>query len=220
MMKTILFQGDSITDCGRSRDAAISVTQFPNAFSAGYPYLVSSRLALDEPSAYTFYNRGIGGNRIVDLYARIKIDILNLRPDYMSILLGINDVWHEVAYKNGVDTPKFERVYRMILDEVYEELPDVKILLYTPFVLQGSATVNPDNPAKWQFFHDECARRAEAVERIAKDYPVGLSVTQPLFDAAEKTVAANQLLTDGVHPSIAGAEILAREWVKWFETVK
>ena len=219
-MKTILFQGDSITDCGRSRDAAIAASQFPNAFSAGYPYLVSSRLALDAPGAYKFINRGIGGNRIVDLYARIKIDLLNLKPDYMSILLGINDVWHEVSYKNGVDTPKFEKSYRMILDEVYEALPNIKILLYTPFVLRGSATVNPDDPAKWSFFHDECEKRAEAVMRIAKDYPVGLSVTQPLFDAAEGVVSADQLLTDGVHPSIAGAEILAREWTKWFDTVK
>ena len=220
MMKTILFQGDSITDCGRSRDAAITVGQAPGAFGTGYPYLVSSRLALDAPGAYNFRNRGISGNRIVDLYARIKIDILNLRPDYMSILLGINDVWHELVYKNGVDTPKFERVYRMILDEVYEALPDIKILLFTPFVLKGSATFNPENPARWEYFRDECAEKAKAVVRVARDYPVGLSLTQPLFDAAEKEVSANQLLTDGVHPSIAGAEILAREWIKWFDTVK
>lgn len=219
-MKTILFQGDSITDCGRSRDAIIANSQSPWAFAPSYPYLVSSQLALDAPASYTFINRGISGNRIVDLYARIKIDLLNLRPDYMSILLGINDVWHEINNKNGVDTPKFERVYRMILDEIYAELPDIKILLYTPYVLQGSATVSADDPKKWITFRDGCAEKAEAIKRIAKDYPVGLSFTQPLFDAAEKTVAADQLLSDGVHPGLAGAQILAREWLKWFDTVK
>ena len=219
-MKTILFQGDSITDCGRSRDAAISASHNPAAFAPSYPYLVSSSLALDAPAAYKFINRGISGNRIVDLYARIKIDLINLRPDYMSILLGINDVWHEINSKNGVPTPKFERVYRMILDEVYEALPDVKILLYTPYVLQGSATVSADNPDKWIFFRDGCAEKAEAIKRIARDYPVGLCETQPLFDAAEGKVAADQLLTDGVHPGLAGAQILARGFMKWFDTVK
>ena len=219
-MKTILFQGDSITDCGRSRDAVIANSQAPAAFAPSYPYLVSSRLALDEPGNYRFINRGISGNRIVDLYARIKIDLINLRPDYMSILLGINDVWHEINSKNGVATPKFERVYRMILDEVYEALPNIKILLYTPYVLQGSATVNAEDPKKWEFFRDGCAEKAEAIKRIAKDYPVGLCVTQPLFDAAERVVAADQLLSDGVHPSIAGGEILARGFMDWFKTVK
>ncbi len=216
-MKTILFQGDSITDCSRDRNAAGAA---PRAFGYGYPLSVASRLALDHPGEYQYINRGISGNRIVDLYARIKIDLLNLRPDYMSILLGINDVWHEVAYKNGVATPKFERVYRMILDEIYEELPDIKILLFTPFVLEGTATVDPENPAKWEAFRDGSAERAETVMRIAKDYPVALSVTQPLFDAAAGCVPALQLTNDGVHPSLAGNEILAREFIKWFETVK
>lgn len=219
-MKTILFQGDSITDCGRSRDAAVINTQAPVAFGVGYPFTVSTRLALDNPGAYSFINRGISGNRIVDVYARIKMDITNLRPDYMSILIGINDVWHEVAYKNGVATPKFERIYRMLLDEIYEELPNIKILLYTPFVVRGSATVDPANPEKWDTFKTGCAERAEAVCRIARDYPVGLAVTQPLFDAAESVVPADQLTRDGVHPSLAGTEILAREFLKWFDTVK
>ena len=219
-MKTILFQGDSITDCGRSRDAVIANTQHAAAFGVGYPFTVASRLALDCPGEYTYINRGISGNRIVDVYARIKADILNLRPDYMSILIGINDVWHEVAYKNGVDTPKFERIYRMLLDEIYEALPDIKILLFTPFVLEGSATVDPQNPEKWETFRTGAAERAEAVMRIAADYPVGLSVTQPLFDAAAATVPAAQVTKDGVHPSLAGNEILAREFIRWFDTVK
>lgn len=219
-MKTILFQGDSITDCSRDRNPAFATGAVPRSFGYGYPLSVASRLALDHPGEYQYINRGISGNRIVDLYARIKIDLLNLRPDYMSILLGINDVWHEVAFQNGVATPKFERVYRMILDEVFEELPDIKILLFTPFVLPGTATVDPENPAKWEAFREGSAERAEAVCRIAKDYPVSLSVTQPLFDAAAKSVPALQLTNDGVHPSLAGNEILTREFIKWFETVK
>ena len=83
-MKKILFQGDSITDVGRSleNDAARG---------HGYATLVSASLGMDRPGEFEFVNRGISGNRIIDLLARVKADIINLTPDYMSILIGIND---------------------------------------------------------------------------------------------------------------------------------
>ena len=84
-MKTILFQGDSITDAGRSYENDTSLGR-------GYATLVSARLAYDFPNEYSFLNRGVAGNRIVALYARIKRDIINLKPDYLSILIGINGV--------------------------------------------------------------------------------------------------------------------------------
>ena len=89
MYKTILFQGDSITDCGRDKNN-------PNSMGIGCPLLVNSYLGLEGPLEYTFYNRGISGNRIVDLYARIKSDFINLKPDYASVFIGVNDTWHEV----------------------------------------------------------------------------------------------------------------------------
>ena len=219
-MKTILFQGDSITDCGRSKEVSAIEIQSPSAFGTGHAYMSAAHLALAYPGEYTFYNRGITGNRIVDVYARIKGDILNLRPDYMSMLIGINDVWREITHQVGVATPKFEHIYRMLLDEIYEELPDINILLFTPYVVRGKATVDEGDPAKWERFRTECAEKAEAVMRIARDYPVGLTVTQPLFDAVEGTVPADHLARDGVHPGLAGAAILSREFLKWFESVR
>ena len=101
----ILFQGDSITDVLRRGDD-------DNYIGMGYPLLVKGVLGYEHPGEYTFYNRGVSGNRIVDVYARIKKDILNLKPDFISILLGVNDVWHEVSpTPNGVDADKF---YAMI----------------------------------------------------------------------------------------------------------
>ncbi|MBQ2719430.1 MAG: SGNH/GDSL hydrolase family protein [Clostridia bacterium] len=219
-MKTILFQGDSITDCIRDRNPAVLASTRVQRYGTGYPFMVAARLATDYPGEYRFENRGVSGNRIVDLYARIKSDLLNLRPDYLTILIGVNDVWHEIGSKNGVDAEKFERIYRMLLDEVYAELPDVKVLLLTPFVLRGTATVDPEDPAKWETFSTEVKKRAEAVLRIAKDYPVSLTVTQPLFDEAEKTAPAGTLCHDGVHPSLIGNQILADAVLTWFESVK
>ena len=97
MAKRILFQGDSITDCSRSRS---DLTEM----GGGYPRLVKAALGMDHPGEYEFINRGISGNRIVDLYARIKADFINLKPDYASIYIGVNDAWHEIGSQNGVDT--------------------------------------------------------------------------------------------------------------------
>ena len=110
-MKTILFQGDSITDCGRNREQL-------EGTGTGYPLLVKAQLGFENPGEYTFINKGISGNRIVDLYARIKADIINLKPDYISFLIGVNDVWHEFGGRNGVAAEKFEKIYTMLIEEI------------------------------------------------------------------------------------------------------
>ncbi len=219
-MKTILFQGDSITDCRRFTEPEEADTQRTYAFGTGYPFQVASELAYRYPGEYRFVNRGISGNRVVDLYARMKKDILNHRPDYLSILLGINDVWHEIMHENGVNPEKFEKVYRMLLDEVLEELPNIKILLFTPFFLPGSATVQEEHPEVFAFFSTEVPKYEAAVLRIAEDYKLPVVRTQPLFDEAAKILPAEHLLHDGVHPGLGGNYILSREFIKWFESVK
>ena len=100
-MKKILFMGDSITDAMRDREA-------DDYLGAGYASMVAGELGYKEPYAYQFVNRGISGNRIIDLHARIRCDMINLQPDYISILIGVNDVWHEYTRKNGVAADKFE----------------------------------------------------------------------------------------------------------------
>ena len=111
MAKRILFQGDSITDCGRNREDFYGMGE-------GYPYLIKGTLGMEAPEEYEFINRGVSGNRIVDLYARIKLDIINLKPDYLCIYIGVNDTWHEISRQNGVDTKKFEMIYVMLIDEI------------------------------------------------------------------------------------------------------
>ena len=94
-MTRILFQGDSITDCGRSRDN-------DGYKGSGYANYVTADLNYNFPGQYETINRAVSGNRIVDLYARIRVDLLNLKPDVLSIHIGINDVWHDVEFNNGV----------------------------------------------------------------------------------------------------------------------
>ena len=213
--KVVLFQGDSITDALRTKDNDLSM-------GCGYPTLVSARLGAAEPYKYRFINRGISGNRIVDLYARIKIDSINLRPDYMSILIGINDVWHENVNKNGVDAEKFEMVYGLLIEELLRELPGLKIMLLEPFVLKGSATSSDDdNPGRWEFFAAETALRRASVRRLAEKYHLVFVPLQDRFDAAEASAPAEGYwLYDGVHPSPAGHELIKQAWLEAFETMK
>ncbi len=128
-MSVILFQGDSITDCGRIRDDELDLGK-------GYDAYVVARLGNEIPETYQFYNRGISDNRIVDVYARIKADAINLHPDYMSILIGVNDFWHDFSCDNGVDHIKFEKIYSMFIEEFKEFCPDTNILIMEPFILE------------------------------------------------------------------------------------
>ena len=207
MKTTILFQGDSITDACRSRED-------DNNAGIGYPTLVKSELGLEYPNQYVMYNRGISGNRVVDLYARIKADIINLKPDLMSILIGVNDVWHEFDSKNGVSADKYIKVYSMMIEEIKEALPDVKIMILEPFVLKASAT-----ETRWAEFHDEVHKRAEKAKEVAKKYDLTFVSLQDKFDEAAKLAPNDYWLGDGVHPTEAGHEIIKREWIKAFKNL-
>ena len=207
-MKKILFQGDSITDAHRSRDN----DEFPGS---GYPNLLKARIGMDYPNKYECLNRGVSGDRVVDIYARIRRDIIMLRPDILSILIGINDVWHELGSHNGVDAKKFEMVYDLILSEVKAALPGIRILILEPFVLCGSATENTlENPGRYDYFRSETLLRAEAAKRVSKKHETVFVPLQDCFDEASKIAPASHWLMDGVHPTSAGHELIARQWMK------
>ncbi len=207
-MKRILFQGDSITDAGRSREVDW-------AMGYGYATIVAASMGMDAPGEYEFLNRGISGNRIIDLLARVKCDMINLKPDVMSILIGINDVWHEVERENGVDAELFERYYDMLLTQVKEALPDIKLLILEPFVLKAPATEE-----RWDVFRPETEKRAAAAKRIAEKHGAVFVPLMKQFDDAEALAPATHWLRDGVHPADAGAELIKREWLKGFAKLK
>ena len=206
-MKRILFQGDSITDAGRNteRGSLISIGQ-------GYALMAAGELGLRQPGAYEFVNRAVSGNRIVDVYARIKADGWNLRPDVFSLLVGVNDVWHEVGNQNGVDAKRFEHIYRTLVEETLERLPDARMLLMEPFVLRGSAT-----DEAWDYFHEETALRADATRRVAADYGQTFVPLQGPLDEACRRAPASWWLGDGVHPTPAGHRLIAGEWLRAFD---
>lgn len=203
----ILFQGDSITDVGRNTTNGSTVS-----IGQGYPMLISAALGVKYPGKLEFTNLGISGNRIVDVYARIKADAWNHNPDVFSILIGVNDVWHELGWQNGVDAKRFYNVYRMLVADTMERFPAIKMILMEPFVLRASAT-----DAKWEEFRTETGLRAEAVARIADEFHQPFLPLQKMLDDACEICPAPYWLPDGVHPSPAGHQLIANAWIDTFE---
>lgn len=205
----ILFQGDSVTDAGRIRDNDISM-------GGGYALLIKASLGLEFPGKYEFVNRGISGNRIVDVYARIRNDIINLKPDVMSILIGVNDVWHEFYESpNGVDQDKYYKIYDMLIEEIKAALPDIKIMIMEPFVLKAGATEE-----NWDCFNTEVKKRAKKAKEIAQKYDLPFIALQDGFDKLSENMEASYWLRDGVHPTIMGHEYIKNEWIKAFNALK
>lgn len=198
-MKTFVFQGDSITDAGRNREN-------DDYRGNGYPTLVAGRIGMDRPGEIRFLNRGVSGDRIVDINSRIKRDLINLAPDYVSILIGINDVWHEVGGRNGVDNEKFYRTYCEILEEVQRMCPGVKIFILEPFVLKAAAT-----EGAWNVFDRETRMRAASAKKAAEAFGCVFVPLQEKFDAACELAEPSYWLHDGVHPTAMGHELIARE---------
>ena len=201
-MIKFVFQGDSITDAGRDRDNIAS-------FGVGYPNLVASELMCKYPGEYEFINEGVSGDRIVDLYARIKRDLLNHKPDYLSILIGVNDVWHELNDQNGVAAPKFEKIYSMLIEEIKEELPDIKIFILEPFVLKGCGTER-----YFDEFLADVKLHAQAAKNVADKFGLTFIPLQEKFDEASKLMPPTYWAADGVHPTSAGHALIKDELIK------
>lgn len=207
-MTKILFQGDSITDAGRT------TTNGGDALGAGYPLFIASELMMNDPSIQVI-NRGISGNRVVDLFARWKADCLNLNPDVLSILIGVNDVWHERLCNNGVEAEKFELVYRLLIEETLKKLPNIKIILMGAFLTEGTVAEGDD----WQTFSDEVKIRRQITEKLAKEYNLTYIDLQKVFDGALKTAPASHWTAEGVHPSPQGHALIKKAWLDAYKNL-
>ena len=205
----ILFQGDSITDGGRGYGPD------PNhVLGQDYAYLIAARCGAHFPDQnWTFYNRGISGNKVTDLAGRWQSDALALKPDILSILVGVNDAASVVnsGGTGGVTAAQYEQVYDQILQQARAANPNIKLVLCEPFIAQTGHVL--ENPALW---NAEIKTRQAAVERLAAKYHAPVVYFQPLFDAA--IAHSKQPITywiwDGIHPTYAGHELMAEEWLR------
>ncbi|CAM3136898.1 SGNH/GDSL hydrolase family protein [Paenibacillus lupini] len=206
MGKIILFQGDSITDCLRGREGAD-----PNhALGVGYVNKIAGELSYQLPEAgHQFINRGISGDRVSDLFARWNEDAIALKPDILSILIGVNDTWRIMNKLPSGVTDRFERAYRLLLEETKEVLPSTKLVLCEPFVLRTGVTV-----AEWEGWRGKVDAQRTIVKQLAEEFDAVFVPFQQAFDQAAEQAAPDYWLFDGVHPTAAGHHLMAVEWLK------
>lgn len=205
MGRTILFQGDSITDAGRSREGGAN-----QALGHGYASLIASRIghALAE-QGHRFLNRGISGNRVSDVYARWNEDAISLHPDTISLLIGVNDAWRIKWKLPEGASDRFERVYRHLLEETKEAMPNTGLVLCEPFILNVGVAAE-----RWEEWREHMDGYGEIVRSLAKEYDAVFVALQEPFDQATSRAEASYWLNDGVHPSPAGHELIAGEWIR------
>lgn len=200
----VLFQGDSITDGGRMRTGQ----DYNHIMGQDYAYIVAAQVGAERPELHLeFVNRGVGGDRVMDLAGRWKADTLALQPQVLSVEVGVNDTLGEGDRAESVET--YEATYDKLLAETIAALPQVKIILGEPFLLPvGRYAV--DYAAK----RAEVERRAAVVAKLAAKYKLPEVMYQQAFDAACKRAPAETWSWDGVHPTYAGHWLMSREWLK------
>ena len=178
----------------------------------GYALMVQGQLSTKYPGEHTFLNCGVSGSRSVDVYAQIKSRCWNHCPDVVSLLVGVNDVWHELESQNGVDAERFYTIYRMMLEDTLKRFPKVKFILLEPFVLDGGVSQRLGDALIC-----ETKVRAAIVRQIANEMNATFVPLQQILDDACKICPAEYWSPDGVHPSPAGHQIIAEAWLKAFE---
>jgi lysophospholipase L1-like esterase len=201
----VLLQGDSITDAGRNRRDE-DKSNDRGALGGGYAFLIAANLlATQRDPELKVYNRGISGHKVFQLADRWDKDCLALKPDVVSILIGVNDIWHKLDGRYDGTIEIYERDYRALLERTQRELPGVKLVVCEPFVLRCGA-VND----KW--FPDFDGYRA-AARQVATAFDAVFVPFQSMFDEAVKDTAPSYWAADGVHPTIAGAQLMAQTWL-------
>jgi len=199
----VLFQGDSITDCGRDR--SVAAANVAGALGTGYPLLVAAAaLAAHPDGGLRFYNRGVSGNKVPDLAQRWTVDALTLQPDVLSILVGVNDFWHKLSGGYTGTVEDYENQYAALLDETRRALPGARLVVLEPFVLHCGAVDD-----RW---FPEFDQRRAAAARVAQHAAATFVPLQAVFDDLSRRRASEYWAADGVHPTPAGHAVIAERW--------
>ena len=201
----VLFQGDSITDVGRNKE--INQANSHSGFGRGYPMLIGSQLLMEYPEfQLEIFNRGISGHKVPDLDKRWQKDCIDLKPNLLSILIGVNDIWHKLNGKYDGTVETYEAGLKALLQRTRVALPELSIVVCEPFVLRCGAVSDDWFPE----FDD----RRKACNRVAESMNLTLVEFQSMFNKACEKAPPTYWAHDGVHPTMAGHALMAATWRK------
>ena len=196
----ILFQGDSITDAGRDRSN-------PHDMGEGYPKYASAMISDAFPDTeFEFLNLGISGNRTEHLVSRLQSDFIDIQPDIVSIMIGVNDVWHHYHPSVSVETTdeQFEKNYRTVLEAIRQKTK-AKIFMIEPYLLYV-----PDKAS----FRPEFARKVEIVRALAREFADAYLPLDGLLAEASIFNPPTYYSPDGVHPNADGACFIGEKYLE------
>lgn len=198
----ILFQGDSITDAGRNRDDF-------HDLGGGYPKYAAQYLKEAYPDIdFEFINLGIAGNETMDLIDRLETDLIEIQPDVVSVMVGINDSLHRLENSEPwMHSEIFEARYRTILEAIKNKTK-AKIMILEPFI----APVEDKEPLR-----EDLDSKIQIIRKLAREYADAYVPTDGLFASEFINKAPLDLTWDGVHPNGEGPELIGK-W--YFERVK
>lgn len=211
MSKTILFTGDSITDGNRYKDENTR-WDLNHQMGHSFAYVINALLGSAYPERdYRFVNRGVSGNRIIDIYARMYEDILEIRPDLVSILVGINDGPGAAHAYHATSPERYGTHYRMLLNELKKVLPDVQLIICEPFIGQETSSFG-GHYNDWR----KCVHGYQLqTEKIAEEFGAVFVPLQECFNKAFMEHVPEYWIWDGIHPTENGHGLIARQWLKY-----
>jgi lysophospholipase L1-like esterase len=202
----ILFQGDSITDAGRKKDD--SSINAAAALGSGYAMIAASDILYKYAEKNVkIYNRGISGNKVYQLAERWDKDCLDLKPNVLSILIGVNDFWHKILGKYEGTIETYRNDFKALLDRTKQKLPGVRLIIGEPYAVKGIKAVDE----KW---YPEFNEYRAAAKEIAQLYDAVFIPYQAIYDKAQKEAPGVYWTGDGVHPTLAGANLMAHAWTE------
>jgi lysophospholipase L1-like esterase len=202
----ILFQGDSITDAGRNQGS--SEANQAKTLGTGYAFMAGSELLFRYPDKnLKVHNKGISGNKVYQLAERWEADAISLKPNVVSILIGVNDFWHTLTGNYTGTIQVYQKDLDALLERTKKQLPGVKLIIGEPFAVTGIKAVD----AKWYPAFNEYRRAART---LADRHGAIFIPYQSVFDKAQKLAPGVYWTYDGVHPSVAGSQLMAHAWLE------
>ena len=195
----VLFQGDSITDGNRGRTAD------PNhILGHSYAFLIAAKYGAMLPERnLVFLNRAISGNTVMNLVSRWQADTLDLKPDVLSILVGINDSSRQTPFD------EFEKSYDRLLSDSIAANPNLRLVLCEPFTLPVGRYRE-----RWEEWLADVKQRQAIVAKLAAKYGAVLVRYQKVFEEASRRAPSEYWMWDGIHPTYSGHQLMADEWVR------
>jgi lysophospholipase L1-like esterase len=203
----LLFQGDSITDWRRNKEEENEVNKQSQLGSGYVLFAAADILANHAGKELKIYNRGISGNKVFQLAERWDKDCINLQPNVLSILIGVNDFWHTKSNGYQGTIVEYEADYRNLIAHTLKELPEIKIVICEPFIIHGGTALDDT----WE---RDFAPYRKTAKALAKEFDLTFVPFQSVFNEALKKADAAYWGPDGVHPSMAGAQLMAQAWIK------